>query len=249
MRDIGVKYIASIFGDFNKIEVNSENVYKLMETFKDENLIPSTMQEVIINGNNMPDTVVRPRLSTINNEISIEITTNRIDVELRSLDRRIVNEEKFDTFIKKASDYIVRLCNGFNIKGNRLAINTDEIIIDNLNNEKVNDLSPNEKIDFFKYNKIHEWTTQAVVRNKFDFSHGKSEEVNIILSLSKNDNITLKEGLIEGGLRVSVDINTVPNNTEMRFGIENEDSIKEFFNKSLEKREEVIKALRGRISD
>lgn len=245
MKDIGIKYIASIFGDFDKIEVNSENVYRLMGIFKEEHLIPSTMQEAIINGNNIPVVVVRPRLSTINNEISIEIMTNRIDVELRSLDKIIVNEENFERFIEKASDYIERVCNGFNVKGNRLAINTDEIIVDNLNNKKVNDLSPNEKINLFKDNEIYEWTTQSVVRNNVNISNGKSEEINIILSLSKNDNITLNEG----GLRVSVDINTVPNNTEMRFGFESGDSTKELFGELLQKRKEVIRDLRGRISD
>lgn len=245
MGGIGLKYQVSVFGDFNNIDVNPENIYKLMDIFKDERLIPTTIQEFVINQNNSnPITVVRPRLTTVNNEWSIEISSNRIDVEQRSIDNSIFPEDKLEMFVRKSSNYISRILNAFTRKGSRLALNTNEII-KNISEHNENALRPNTGFDFFSTNEMVEWTSQSVARVDFQLNEDKNEKVNVVLALAKiNNGVVINGYNIENGLAINFDINTMPNNTNFRF---NDELIEKYFIEAIKKRNEIFNDVRRKI--
>lgn len=204
----------SIFTKENCIEYNTENTIKLLELFKEKEVIPSFIPE--IGQNTKP--IYRPLIKSNTDGILLIIGSSRIDIRNDYFDKVIYcqyTKEELLKFFGKFKFYFERLKSTFeDLRINRIAINLS-ILCD------INDIKLSSKINCINlYNidddKVISDLTQIKVIDLINF---KKSKVNAIFSLNVRDKIN-----------IIFDINTL-HNLDSKF--EN-DEVDCFFNKSIE---------------
>lgn len=205
----------SIFGEYTDIKVTQENVFKLMNEFKGNQLLPSTVtnQNVDLNTGKVE---TESRISFISEDkyFNFIINNNRIDFNYELL---IMKQDDMDSFtnsvFKYFNDIYMQIYNIFKIKGNRLALNVN-VLGDSKINNKINNYYNNhiKGLDFYKDKAINDISYSVSGRTDINIGSNK-ESINVITEVktaTNNDNS-------EQRLIAHFDLNTLYENSEMRF--------------------------------
>ncbi|MBN1970227.1 MAG: hypothetical protein JW870_12735 [Candidatus Delongbacteria bacterium] len=225
MIDFKLKYQATIFLNANDIGATQKNISDLMMDFSDKGFIPNIFQE-ITNLNPQPQN--RFRLQASNSEWIINIGSLRIDIEKNPIDMKGANLGGELDFCKDVTDFFARILKRFPRKASRLAF-VSRFLLDEMSKEQLegayNKLfnSPN----IYTQNKPFEWNWRTAARIEKEICD-KKEEFNFVTTVNRVN------GEIKNGNQLSLldriefnfDINSIPFNSESRFGNE---EIKYFF--------------------
>lgn len=205
----------SIFGEYTDIKVTQENVFKLMEEFKGNKLLPLTVTNQNVNFNT-GKVETESRISFISEDkyFNFIINNNRIDFNYEVLNMEQDNIDNFtENLFKYFNEIYMQINNVFKINGNRLALNVnilgDSRIDGNIKNYYNNHI---KWIDFYKDKDINDISYS--VSGRTDISIGLNREaINVITEVktaTNNDNS-------EQRLIAHFDLNTLYENSEMRF--------------------------------
>ena len=212
--DFPIRFQVSMFADASSIDSGSRSFMKMADAFKDQEIVPATIQEVMPNGHTAQRLSVTPRGS----DISVNILHNRLDAIWPPLvpdgsTRKIDLEE----FLGKAIDSISKISEAYFLKGNRLALVCEYIyncgpenssaIRDKINPNLYQSLNSGERL---------EWVTRQVVRVEKIL---ESEPLNFSVEFSEAKGEMFEGGraIAIEGIRRHIDINTLRENTTPRF--------------------------------
>ncbi|MBE1427006.1 hypothetical protein H4684_003690 [Desulfomicrobium macestii] len=236
MFDINGKYQASIFGNFTDISPNSENIIKILSLFKEENYIPSTIQEIsqIASGN-----AHRVQLITNDREWHINFLTNRIDIEKNPIDSKGNNLGKIEDFTNYSVKTFEKILLEFNKKSSRFSLVTSGLLKE-ISSEKLDCIYCKlfNQIKFYEDNPPFEWNFRTVSKIKKELL-GSQENYNIISSINRLQGIfsSQSESYNFDRIEVQFDINTTHENQETRFELKH---IDEFMKQAVSIRADLI---------
>lgn len=199
----------SIFGSFENIGNDPAIVSDLIPLYKNK-FIPSVIQMAEIDPvNDSVKTINRLSMVSVDSKITIAFLPNRIDCNY-SFKEESTNPLEIEAKLHDMCELLERGITYFSSIGNRIAINgrfvTDEI-----------SLACSDYIvtrTFYEGIDMDEWTTNCNAVKKLNIL-GVEEATNNILNIGLGENNQGKIGLI-----VSFDINTIPENSLMRFKAE-----------------------------
>lgn len=244
MIDIPTKYMSSVFGNFTDIIPSPEIISKMLNLFRDKNLLPSTFQE-ISPAIRKPE--IRLSLSSSNNEWNISFATFRIDVEKQPLDIKGKSLGTVEEFEEEACEIFNRILSEFNKKGNRISLIAGGLLKE-MTQQKLDDIYSRlfKPTKFYSDNKPSSWDFRSVARVDLNIL-GSQEKVNVITQINrKKGRMTKPDAVIEfDRMEVNFDINTIPENQDIRFDI---NSIKSFFSEVNSVRSQIIDQLEGFIN-
>lgn len=213
-------YKISAFGDFNDIHPTTENIIYLIEHLKDYNMVPSVIQETQINNINEPPIQLQ-RLSLISSDGKerVVILANRLDYEVISTDDAPLILEQRSALNEKICKIIHVILTKFNKNSSRLALNVASFIV-NQTSAEIKNFTKKYSNPITIYNEfpLSEWSTHLMARKEINIC-SKQNTLNINTFISSVNNA--KQGIIGAieskGFSVNVDINTIAENSNLRF--------------------------------
>lgn len=216
MIDFVLRYQASIFVDSRDIIPSAEIITKLVNEFKDKNMLPSTFKQMEF-PNSPPST--RLRLSTSDEEWIVNFALQRIDVIRNSKEIPGKAILPIVDFCSEATTLFSRILTLFPKKAKRLSLISSYLLEEmSLDALKKIFLALYNPITFYQVNCPNEWNSRVV--SKVPFSFGDTEEqINVVTEINKingemgsQDEVKMIERL-----QVNFDINTVQDNQDFRF--------------------------------
>ncbi len=224
-----IKY--SIFGNYDFLEANQDNVSKLYKILGQDGFLPNMIQMIQIEQpTNKVTKKSRPQFICEEKKCSIIFLPDRIDIEIK---------EGGSLEFCSAIGYLGKIIEAFELKIYRIALNSTAVskITSKEEGEGIwKKIIAGQSYPFCE-NTI-EWGTKNVARME---CAGLGENVNIgqnieSIAVAEHGNVEVK------GIQVKIDINTLGENMEDRFSIE---SCKVFFKEALKWKEDIINNLKG----
>lgn len=203
---ISVKY--SVFGRYDYIEAIPETISKLFQKFASDEFMPNVINLLKIQQpQNTVQQILRPQLINSKMTCTISLLPERVDIEFSG------NSYSYN---EKAIEYYKRLVELFDLKINRIALNTSTMLVDLSEDEIVqlnSKLTPPE--NYCNEQNLVEYSSRRISRKYLD---AINENINI------GRNITSIAQLIErnqviGQIQIDTDINTLGELTQERFNI------------------------------
>ena len=230
MIDMKMKYEATIFGNFSDIEPTPDNTKMLIDLFKAKALIPGVIYEFRPTAQAaMPARRARIRCASANGEWVIEFLSNRIRIEKRAIEAHGANLDDLNAFCLDASYLFKQITSEFKKKANRIAFVT-YFILEKMTEETLSRTYSNlfKAPNFYNENPPFEWDWRTASRNPIKLEE-LDENLNIIVTINRSYGEFQAKGEITpfDGIQLSLDINTVPDNQELRFDADN---IASFYN-------------------
>lgn len=224
MIDMKMKYEATIFGNFSDMEPTPDNTRTLIDLFKDKALIPSVIYEFSATTQAaMPARRARIRCASANGEWAIEFLSNRIRIEKHAIEAHGANLGDLNGFCSDASYLFRQITSEFKKKASRIALIT-YFILEKMTEETLADtyLKLFNAPDFYNENRPFEWDWRAASRKPIVIE-GLDENLNIIVTINRSYGEFQARGEVTpfDGIQLSLDINTVPDNQELRFDAHN----------------------------
>ncbi len=239
MFDIIGKYQASVFGNLADISPSPELISKLLMMFKDKNLLPSTFQEISVH---TPQPQTRLRLSSQNNEWTLNFATHRLNIEKNATDPKGQNLGTTEEFAEQAHELFNRILTEFKKKGNRISLITSGLLKE-MPQEKLADIYDKlfKPIPFYGDNPPFEWNTRSVARMTLEIN-GIQESINVITDINRvRGQLMQPDNILEfDRIGIGFDINTIQENQETRFSV---DAFESFFSGANEIRNQILKDL------
>lgn len=202
---LSVKY--SIFGRYDYIEATPETISKLFQNFASDEFMPNMINLLKIQQpQNTVQQILRPQLINRKLACTISLLPERVDVEFSSND-----------YYENAIDYLRRLIALFDLKINRIALNTSTVF-DNLSGSEIvrlnSKLTPPE--NYCEERNLVEYSSRRISRKTLG---AINENVNV------GRNITSITQMVEGQqlisqIQIDTDINTLGELTRERFNID-----------------------------
>ena len=196
----------SMFGAFESIGADPTLVSELIPLYENK-FIPSIIQLAEINPlNNAVKNINRLSMISVDNKITIVFLPNRIDCNY-SCEETNEDPKEIESILQNMCQLLKCTAEHLNIIGNRIAINgrfvTDEASL------KYSDYITERK--FYKGTALNEWSVNSNTITNANILDA-NEAVNNILNIALGKNNQGKLALI-----VTFDINTIPDNSIMRF--------------------------------
>lgn len=244
MIEINLNYQASLFANLSDINFNSDNTIRVLNLFREYELIPTMFQELTPFH---PSPILRPQFASPNNEWVVRIATQRIDVEKNPINGLAENMGSLIEFTNRASVLINLFASEFGKKGKRIALRTNGLL-ENMEDEQLNRIYNTifNPLRFYLNSQPKEWNTRSVSRINYEIN-SRMEMVNVITSISR-----IQGGLVQNNApiqfdRISADfdINSIPENDNTRF--EGTD-LSQFYNKAIVTRNEILSEIEGVIN-
>lgn len=236
-----LNYQASLFGNFEEIKADSETSKKMLSVFTDFIAGFALMTTVDFRTGQLINTK-RLQLKSNKNNISITFMPERIDIDYH-FEPFINNEElKIEKVYKLISETLMKMKDMFSeLKGNRLATSCNilsDVLPTELINSTINKFS-NKNILFGESDDISEWLLRFNSIVELDLMTNR-EKTNRICALS----LSKKTDFINQ-FQIVLDINTIPENKNNRFGfsdlVDFSEKGKELIYKYIEKFENAAK--------
>lgn len=227
------KYEVSFFAPGTGVEATTEIMMKLLETFKDKGLLPTTIQEVVLG----PTSKTRRQLClTDNNSVwSLAFEPRRLLLTKRDVG---IDLGTPDNFIQEAVDIFARLFLVTPLNGTRLSFVTKGVLAEMANEalEKANTnlLKPPK---FYLETPPHQWSIKNVTR--CDYKLGEKDELlNIITDISRIQGEFDRDDPPKPFDRIAIgfDINTYQKNVAPRFDIKD---LENFLRKAVELSQQI----------
>jgi len=239
------------FTDLSDIKATPEAFPPLLSLFSDVGLLPSTIQEV--RRRTVPN--LRPRLSSPNGEWQVIFGSDRISIVKSLTDPTGSNMGTPQEFVANANGFLGRLLDRFPRKATRLALITEEFLMDIPDQELEASyelfLRP---LSLHKKALVSEWKARSSARVELEIT-GHQETLNVITDVSRARGELAARVRSEGaerdevqgfdGIRVEFDINTFQDRVDQRFDLE---SMKDFSAKALDLRAGLFEEVRNAIS-
>ena len=230
MIDMKMKYEATIFGNFGDIEPTPENTRTLIDLFRAKSLIPGVIYEFRATAQAaIPARHPRIRCASANGEWAIEFLSNRIRIEKHAIEAHGANLGDLNEFCSDAIDLFKQITSEFKKKANRIALVT-YFILEKMTAETLSQTYSRlfKTPEFYNENPPFEWDWRTASRNPIALEE-LDEDLNIIATINRSYGEFQAKGEVTpfDGIQFSLDINTVPNNQELRFNAHN---IASFYN-------------------
>ena len=218
-------YKISAFGDFASISATPDNMQYFFDSFREDNFLPSVYQELQINvmGNQNPLVPIpsQQRIMLISSDDTqkISIGSNRIDFEISTTnDVQLLPEQRI-AINQKITNAFAKIFEKFNKTAARLALNTESLVI-NLSPAEYNHFLEQYSNPLTMYNNVPlgEWGTRLMIRKAAAIGD-VDETFNVITNIQKKVMQKVVNGEVQthDGFGVSVDINTIAENSVPRF--------------------------------
>jgi hypothetical protein len=226
MQTINLRYQVSLFGNYAEIIPNSENMKFFIDNFSDKGMIPNQYQEVRVHINFKEATPTsksneRIQLTDPEKKWEIKFNTDRIDILFLNSNigvTEIISKEKF---LSEVVDFLNRINQKFQKQHKRVGFVT-QYLFENVDVSKTSGIFINA-IDYFKEKPIIDWSNKIATRAKLLYGDNQEELVNInsearwiSSSMIINSNVSSVSGVF-----LSLDVNTVPENSDYRFQSDN----------------------------
>ena len=211
-------YKISVFGEFDSIQPDPETMLVFMEHFGSKGFVPSLYIEVIASPN---ATMQKQRIAMVTNNESkkISIGSNRIDIEFIQTEDVTFAKETRDEFNIFASEAIEFIFSRFGKISNRLAINTESLLVD-LTEEQIDRFNRQftTPITIYSNTPLKEWSIRLVAK-KQEKVNEKIEQFNVITAIKKTalQKTEDNQPIITEGFSISGDFNTIGENQSYRF--------------------------------
>ena len=216
-------YSFYFFSPGSKLEVSSEILEKMLSSFKDTDLLPTTRAEFIFEPQlgQQPQMRTQQQIHLISkkNDWSIEFDIDRINFSKNNTNGEY--SKSASIFMEEVVDFSKRLESISTLHGHRLSYVTKGILPS----------MPSAKLDeiciklfnlprFYVDNPPVEWSTKNVARSSFSIGN-RDEIINVITDINRI------QGLLQGKdgikpfdrIEISFDINTFQNDTSKRFSV------------------------------
>ena len=224
MIDMKMKYQATIFGNFNDIEPTPDNTKTLIDLFMDKALIPSVFYEFIANAQTaIPTRRARIRCTSANGEWAINFLLNRIQIEKQATETHGANLGDLDKFCSDTKHLFNKITSQFKKRANRIALVT-YFKLEDMSEETLSKtyLKLFKVPEFYTAYPPFEWDWRTASRKPITVEE-LDETLNIIVTINRSYGEFQAKGEVMpfDGIQVSLDINTVPDNQELRFNAQN----------------------------
>lgn len=210
-------YKISIFGAFHEIEATPDNMSYFLSEFGGQGFMPSIFQEIQISGINQ----VKKRIALVssNDSTKIMIGTERIDYEMVFIEDKRLSKDELSINAEQMGKSLGTILSHFNLRANRIAVNTDSYIICE-DDEEISKISRQftNPIGLYTENDMPEWGARLMVKKALDIN-GKKEICNLITNIDKTRFTRQKpdERVETNGFSVKADFNTLAENKSNRF--------------------------------
>lgn len=213
-------YKISAFGNFSDITPDTETMMFLLNEFKEDGLIPSMVQEVAVS--NVTPAIPKAttnRIALLSSDAQEQaiVGTNRIDYAITLNGEEKITSEKLEYINKRINKFFRVIFGKYDRKANRLALNTESLII-NLTSQEIDAFISKYKNPISIYGeRLDEWNVHLMVKK--EILMGENEAINVISDIAKSQ-ITKTVGEkneVFDGFVVQTDINTIAENSLYRF--------------------------------
>jgi hypothetical protein len=244
MVDIRIKYVASAFVSAGDIHPTPDATIALLEAFRDKELLPDTFREIT-----PPSMVPAARLGLVspNNEWVIQLGSNRINIQRNPTDPKGNNLGTVSDFCADAIDLFGRILETFPKKPRRLALIT-EFLLGEMAESRISEVHDTlfNSPPFYMENRPFEWRWRAVSRTHLD-CEGLSEKLNVVSNIARVQGqfASAEEVTDFDRVQVTIDINTIAQNEETRFGMRN---IRSFYDQVQRLQATLLEELQGFIN-
>jgi hypothetical protein len=224
MYGLRLRYLASMFLDAESIQANAKDVAGLMELFQDDQFLPVQAIE-----NNIP----RIGFRSVEGTRNLILSGKRFDY-FHLPTKNNLDLGDFTVFCQYAISKLSIALDYFKRKGHRLAA-IQEGLLPEMTDDEINNIAKN-LLKFppsFSKNIPFEWNWRCASSIKRTF--GKlSEPTNTVITIIRGafkvqSGKEIIDGLEYNKIRMDIDVNTSPINTNARFGAKD---IKNFLEKS-----------------
>lgn len=231
MNTTNLKYQLVAFGNYDDVTPNAENMKFFLDKFSDKALIPNQIQEINVNVTNNDlknESISRLVLTTQDKSWNIKFNDEKIDITHANVEFKTDGFLSMEEFITEAFNILDIVGSKFSKNHKRIGFSI-QIAVSDINASSVYNKF-NLPIEYFSQENPIKWTNRFAFRKKLEVS-GKQEIINI------NSNVDWIKGKIGinknaqnyEGLVVTLDINSLHENNDSRFAI---NDIKDFTNKS-----------------
>ena len=216
--DFRLNYLAVVFIPASDIQPKPDMIVTVVKAFQDKEFIPGTFHE-------MPSPAGPPqtrlRMSSSNNEWQLNFGSKRVQIAKNMLDQRGSNLGSVSDFCSDALDLYGRVFNIIKKKASRLAVVTTFL----LKEMTLNELQK-AYLNLFHTTRSYaetppiEWNWRSANRQSLDLD-GFTDKINISTTAERvKGEISAPSGLAPlDRIRIRLDLNTIPENTENRFSM------------------------------
>lgn len=231
MIDYQIRYVVSAFLNAQDINAETTTIQRLLSLYTDKGFIPTIFQELnVLNGQGIGQGINRIRLQSTDGQWLILFASNRVEISKNAIQSM---EELGSTsdFLKEAIQIIERFCKDFDKKSSRIGFVTS-YILQEMSKEKLYSIHQKlfKSINLYLENPPFEWNWRNASHVNGDIN-GLSETFNVVTELNRLPlEMTDKNGIFIPMDRINLnfDINTVPQNENIRFGNEEIKAFGEF---------------------
>jgi hypothetical protein len=209
------------FGDFSAVQTNSESIKYFLDAFSDLDLVPSLPDPVPAGILPLPiaNVFLQPKVTFRSSEGPwlVGITNQRLDIFCQKRSTEGPTIAPVAEFIERAIKIVSAVVERYPTKFSRMSLVTRHSWID-WEAETLVDyyLKLIKSPGFFSESPPHEWATRFSSRRKLESI--ENEEMNVIATLTRADLVTvLSPQEVTEGIEIALDLNTIPENTELRF--------------------------------
>jgi len=226
---------ACFFANLSDIKPSADTIPPLLDIFRNEEFLPTTYQEFGV----APLPQLRLRLSSQQGGWAIDFDSRRISVERNRVTPEAENLGTPQEFVRTATDFFSRILELHPRKGNRLSLVTRELVPE-LSAEALQGVYERLAVplDFYRKHHPDKWKLRSIARIPLKCD-GHDEIFNVITDVERVESVSTREGVLTSSDRIKIgfDMNTFQGNTVPRFEVS---SLKPFFKKTLQLREEII---------
>lgn len=226
------------------ISPTPEIIQRLLALYMPKGFLPSHLQE--LDGSSMKP-VQRLSLQSPAAGVMVNFLSNRIDILKQVGMPGAEDLGELQEFITESASLLSSISDEFKIKGNRLALLADYFLepmskerVERIRNKLLpSNFSPIEGDNF-------EWNYRVATKGQLGF--GCEETINSITALNKIIAQIPEPDTLQtfDGIQLSVDINTVPENTDTRFDSNN---LTIFFNSAKQAHDRTIQLVTESMHD
>jgi len=222
MEVINLRHQIVVFGNYDDITPNMENIKYFIEVFSDKNLIPSQFKEISFNvtGNTVKNSdSARLSLTSTNGMWNIRFNVDRIDFVLTNSNIGKVEMPNTESFLTEVEDILTKVSQKFPKTYKRVGLVSQYLFKDIDTNQS--SLKANKTISFFNEKPIVEWFNKTTTRMTIQIP--EAEIINISNELRwVKTNIRIEDrNILFDGLLLNIDINTINDNQNYRFNSNN----------------------------
>ena len=228
MEVINLRYQITLFGGYDEIIPNSENMKFFIENFSSKGLIPNQVPELFINigsKDTSPKTNLRLNLTDPERKWDIKFNSDKIEITFLNSNIGVVKEISKEDFVSEVVDFLGELNKKFSKSHKRIGF-VSQYLFDYSDTSEYAKLFLNS-IEFFSNKQISNWSGQTSTRMSLNCNDSQSEVVNVSSEIrtikqpmNMNNSVSLFNGIV-----LNIDINTLSENSSYRFEIENMKSI------------------------